>query len=91
VKLIRVESAEPYGWVVYLDGCATTRFFTNCSVALRYARDWSRANAPSLVQIVGLSGRVEREETCGASERLIKMPPTRTALQVAAARSMSPS
>ena len=62
VNMFRVESAEPYGWVVYLDGFATTHFFASRSLALMYAREWAKANAPSVIQVVALSGQVELEE-----------------------------
>lgn len=63
VNVFRVESAEPYGWIVYLDGFARTHFFTSRSLALTYARDWAKVNAPSLIVVVGADGQVERYQT----------------------------
>lgn len=63
VNLFRVESAEPYGWIVYLDGFEKTHFFASRSLALMYAREWAKANAPSVIQVAALSGHVELEET----------------------------
>ena len=66
VNVFRVESAEPYGWIVYLDGFAETHFFTSRSLALTYARDWAKANAPSLIVVAGADGKVERYQTLGS-------------------------
>ena len=63
VNVFRVESAEPYGWIVYQDGFAKTHFFTSRSLALTYARDWAKVNAPSLIVVVGADGQVERYQT----------------------------
>ena len=63
VNVFRVESAEPYGWIVYLDGFAKTHFFTGRSLALSYARDWAKVNAPSVIVVVGADGKVERHQT----------------------------
>ena len=63
VNVFRVESAEPYGWIVYLDGFAKTHFFTGRSLALTYARDWAAANALSVIVVVGADGKVERHQT----------------------------
>jgi len=63
VNLFRVESAEPYGWIVYLDGFEKTHFFTSRSLALMYAREWAKVNAPSVIQVTCLSGQVELEES----------------------------
>jgi hypothetical protein len=63
VNVFRVESAEPYGWIVYLDGFAKTHFFISRSLALTYARDWAKVNAPSLIVVVGADGKVERYQT----------------------------
>ena len=62
VRVFRVESAQPYGWVVYLEGFATTHFFASRSLALMYAREWAKANVPSEVHVVGPDGLIERWE-----------------------------
>ena len=48
VNVFRVESAQPYGWIVYLDGHAQTHFFASHALALIYAREWAKANPPSV-------------------------------------------
>jgi hypothetical protein len=73
VNFFRVESAEPYGWIVYLDGFSKTHFFASRSLALMYAREWAKANAPSVIQVVALNGRVELDETHDA-RKLIEPP-----------------
>jgi hypothetical protein len=37
-KCLRVESAEPYGWVVYLEGSKRAHFFVGRSIALALAK-----------------------------------------------------
>lgn len=59
----RVESAEPYGWVVYLEGTRRTHFFMARSLAVSLAKLWARAIPPSRVQIVDPAGRVTQEWT----------------------------
>jgi hypothetical protein len=65
LSVFRVESAQPYGWIVYLDGFPKTHLFVGRSLALMYAREWAKANAPSVIHIADLSGQLEREETYG--------------------------
>jgi hypothetical protein len=69
VKVFRVESAQPYGWIVYLDGFPKTHLFVGRSLALMYAREWAKANAPSVIQVVDSSGQVDREETYSNGKR----------------------
>jgi hypothetical protein len=64
-RLFRIESAQPYGWIVYLDGFPKTHLFVGRSLALMYAREWAKANAPSVIQVADSSGQLEREETYG--------------------------
>jgi hypothetical protein len=59
----RVESAEPYGWVVYLEGTRRTHFFMARGLALSLAKLWAQAIPPSKVQLVDLTGRVTQEWT----------------------------
>ena len=68
VSVFRVESAQPYGWIVYLDGFPKTHFFVGRSLALMYAREWAKANAPSVILVTGSSGQVERQETYGSKQ-----------------------
>ena len=58
VNVFRVESAQPYGWIVYLDGHAKTHFFASHALALMCAREWARANPPSVILVVGPDGTV---------------------------------
>jgi hypothetical protein len=60
-KCFRVESAEPYGWVVYLEGSKRAHFFVGRSIALALAKLFAQALAPSRVRLVDLSGRVTEE------------------------------
>jgi hypothetical protein len=69
VKVFRVESAQPYGWIVYLAGFPKTHLFVGRSLALMYAREWAKAHAPSVIQLVDSSGQVDREETCANGKR----------------------
>jgi hypothetical protein len=62
-RYFRVESAEPYGWVVYLEGTRRTHFFMARGLALSLAKLWAQAVPPSKVQLVDLSGRVTQEWT----------------------------
>jgi hypothetical protein len=62
-RCFRVESAEPYGWVVYLEGTRRTHFFMARGLALSLAKLWAQAIPPSKVQLVDLSGRVTQEWT----------------------------
>jgi hypothetical protein len=64
VSVFRVESGQPYGWIVYLDGFPT-HLFVGRSLALMYACEWAKANAPSVIQVAGSSGQLEREDTYG--------------------------
>jgi len=63
VNVFRVESAQPYGWIVYLDGHAKTHFFASHRLALMYAREWAKANPPSMLVVVGPDGKIEVSET----------------------------
>jgi hypothetical protein len=65
VSVFRVEPAQPYGWMVYLDGFPKTHLFVDRSLALMYAREWAKANVPSVIQVAGSSGQLEREDTYG--------------------------
>ena len=49
VRVFRVESAQPYGWIVYVDGFPRTHLVVGRSLELMYAREWAKANAPSSV------------------------------------------
>jgi hypothetical protein len=60
-KCFRVESAEPYGWVVYQEGSTRAHFFVGRSLALALAKLFAQALAPSRVRLVDLSGRVTDE------------------------------
>jgi hypothetical protein len=62
-RCFRVESAEPYGWVVYLEGTRRTHFFMARGLALSLAKLWAQAIPPSRVQLVDLNGRVTQEWT----------------------------
>jgi hypothetical protein len=66
VSVFRVESAQPYGWIVYLDGFAKTHFFVSRSLALVYAREWAKVNAPSVIFVVGPDGRIDVHQTYAA-------------------------
>jgi hypothetical protein len=63
VNVFRVESAQPYGWIVYLDGFAKTHFFVGRSLALVYAREWAKVNAPSVIVVVGPDGQIDVDQT----------------------------
>jgi hypothetical protein len=60
-RCFRVESAEPYGWVVYLEGTRRAHFFVGRSIAVTFAKLFAQALAPSRVRLVDLSGRVTEE------------------------------
>jgi hypothetical protein len=62
VNVFRVESADPYGWIVYQDGFAKTHFFTGRSLALSYAREWAKVNAPSRLLVLGPDGRLDLDQ-----------------------------
>lgn len=62
VNVFRVESAQPYGWIVYLDGHAKTHFFVSHALALMYAREWAKANPPSVLVVVGPDGKIDVSE-----------------------------
>ena len=66
VNVFRVESAQPYGWIVYLDGFAKTHFFVSRSLALLYAREWAKVNAPSVIVVVGPDGQTDVDQTYAA-------------------------
>jgi len=68
VNVFRVESAQPYGWIVYLEGSAKTHFFVSGSLARAYAREWAKVNAPSVIYVVGPDGRSELHQTYAAME-----------------------
>jgi hypothetical protein len=61
-KVFKVESAQPYGWVVSMEESqAKPHFFINRALATNYARLWARANAPSVLRLVDLQGKTMRE------------------------------
>jgi len=62
-RVFRVESVQPYGWIIYLEGFAETYHFMSHSLAMMYAREWAKVNAPSVIQVVGPDGHVELERT----------------------------
>ena len=66
VNVFRVESAQPYGWIVYLEGSAKTHFFVSGSLARAYAREWAKVNAPSVILVVGPDGRIDLQQTYAA-------------------------
>jgi hypothetical protein len=68
VSVFRVEIAQPCGWIVYLDGFPKTHLFVDRSLALMYAREWAKANAPSVIQVTGSSGQVERQDAYGSGQ-----------------------
>jgi hypothetical protein len=65
VSVFCVEPAQPYGWMVYLDGFPKTHLFVDRSLALMYGREWAKANAPSVIQVAGSDGQLERRESYG--------------------------
>ena len=67
MNVFRVESAQPYGWIVYLDGHVKTHFFASHTLALMYAREWAKANPPSVLVVVGPDGRIEVSESYAAT------------------------
>jgi hypothetical protein len=66
INVFRVESAQPYGWIVYLDGHAKTHFFASYSLALIYAREWAKANPPSVMLVIGPDGKMAVSQTYSA-------------------------
>ena len=66
-RCFRVESAEPYGWVVYLEGngaeTARSHFFVGRSIAIALAQLFAEALSPCRVRLVDLSGRITDEWT----------------------------
>jgi len=44
-RVFRVESVQPYGWIIYLEGFAETYHFMSHSLAMMYAREWAKVNA----------------------------------------------
>ena len=67
VYVFRVESAQPYGWIVYLDGHAETHFFASYSLSLIYAREWAKAKPPSVILVVGADGQMVVSQTDSAT------------------------
>ena len=67
VRVFRVESAQPYGWIVYLDGHSETHFFASYSLSLIYAREWAKANPPSVILVVGPDGKMVVSQTDSAT------------------------
>jgi hypothetical protein len=65
--VFRVESAQPYGWIVYLDGHSETHFFASYSLSLIYAREWAKANPPSVILVVGPDGKMVVSQTYSAT------------------------
>ena len=41
-RVFRVESVQPYGWIVYLEGFVETYHFMSRSLAMMYARESAR-------------------------------------------------
>lgn len=71
VRLFKVESAQPYGWVVSMDeAAAKPHFFVNRALATNYARLWARANAPSVLRVIDLDGRTIREWSYAKTDAL---------------------
>jgi hypothetical protein len=57
VKVFKVESAQPYGWVVSMEESGSKpHFFINRALATNYARLWARANSPSILRVIDLHG-----------------------------------
>jgi hypothetical protein len=71
-RCFRVESAEPYGWVVYLEGTGRSHFFVGRSIAIVLAKLFARALAPCRVRLVDLSGRVTEEWSFAAADEQLK-------------------
>ena len=63
ISVFRVESAQPYGWIVYLEGHAKTHFFASYSLALMYAGEWAKANPPSVILVIGPDGKMAVSQT----------------------------
>lgn len=63
MNVFRVESVQPYGWIVYLDGFAKTHFFVSRSLALVYVREWAKVNAPSLIVVVEPDGQIDLDQS----------------------------
>ena len=62
VNVCKVESVQPYGWVVSMtDSAAKPHFFINRALATNYARLWAKANCPSVLRVVDIQGKVVRE------------------------------
>jgi hypothetical protein len=59
VSVFRVESAQPHGWIVYFDSFPKTHLFVGRSLALMYAREWAKANVPSVIEVAGSGGQLE--------------------------------
>lgn len=59
-NVFRVESVEPYGWIVYRDGEAETRLFRSRPLALAHACARARARRPSVVLLSNIAGHIER-------------------------------
>jgi hypothetical protein len=59
-NVFRVESVEPYGWIVYRDGDAQTELFRSRPLALAQACARARANRPSVVLLSNIAGHIER-------------------------------
>jgi len=59
-EVFRVESVEPYGWIVYRDGEAETRLFRSRPLALAHACARARSLPPSVVLLSNIAGHIER-------------------------------
>lgn len=59
-NVFRVESVEPYGWIVYRDGEAETRLFRSRPLALAHACARARARRPSVVLLSNIAGHIAR-------------------------------
>jgi hypothetical protein len=58
VKVFKLESAQPYGWVVSLeDSMVKPHFFPSREVALAFATTWAQAHRPSRLEELNLQGR----------------------------------
>ena len=67
VNVFRVESAQPYGWIVYLDGHAKTHFFASHTLALMYAGELAKASPPSVILVIGPDGKIDVSQTYAAT------------------------
>ncbi len=59
-EVFRVESVEPYGWIVYRDGEPETHLFRSRPLALAHACARARSLQPSVVLLSNIAGHIER-------------------------------